>query len=241
VKPESCRPGGSLRTIGSRLFLFRRQGVARDDAQALTWYRKAAEQGYPLAQQALGWMYSNGRGVQRDYAQAASWYEKAATPGDAVAESSLGYMYGYGVGVERDWIGSLRWYRMAAAQGDPDAIQFLKSLKPTTRMRYLDLGLGAITLIAGSIFLLAGWEFLLPVKKFRSWQQVFVGILGIIFVVYAGMCLYSSAHVIRYLPLSRNFHLIRRVLFAAAVIVTIPVLLPAKKGSSQPSSAQVIR
>lgn len=32
---------------------------------ALSWYRKASEQGYPLVQQALGWMYANGCGSRK--------------------------------------------------------------------------------------------------------------------------------------------------------------------------------
>ena len=36
-----------------------------DYAQAVSWYRKAAQQGYAEAQYTLGWMYANGRGVPR--------------------------------------------------------------------------------------------------------------------------------------------------------------------------------
>jgi TPR repeat protein len=39
------------------------EGVVQDHAEAVKWYRKAAEQGYPAAQNDLGWMYQNGRGV----------------------------------------------------------------------------------------------------------------------------------------------------------------------------------
>src|SRR5207248_11686347 len=41
------------------------EGVPQDDKQAVACYRKAAEQGYPLAKQALGSMYFYGEGVQR--------------------------------------------------------------------------------------------------------------------------------------------------------------------------------
>jgi uncharacterized protein len=39
----------------------RGQGVPQDDAQAVAWYRKAAEQGYAAAQVNLGVMYANGK------------------------------------------------------------------------------------------------------------------------------------------------------------------------------------
>ena len=62
---------GSLWMLGSRY-----QFV--DDAEAVTWYRKAAEQGPALAQASLGEMYKLGRGVPQDTAEAAAWYCKAA-------------------------------------------------------------------------------------------------------------------------------------------------------------------
>ena len=53
-------------------------GVARDDAEAVRWYRKAAEQGHARAQWNLGDMYEHGGlGVARDDAEAVRWYRKA--------------------------------------------------------------------------------------------------------------------------------------------------------------------
>jgi uncharacterized protein len=52
---------------------------------ALSWYRKAADQGNASAQSALGSMYA----FSRDYAAAASWYRKAADQGNAHAQSDL--------------------------------------------------------------------------------------------------------------------------------------------------------
>ena len=62
------------------------RGVAKDDAQAVAWYRKAADQGLAHAQDNLGRMYANGRGVAKDDAQAVAWYRKAADQGDADAQ-----------------------------------------------------------------------------------------------------------------------------------------------------------
>ena len=41
------------------------KGVAKDEAEAAKWYRKAAEQGNAAAQRNLGVMYDEGRGVER--------------------------------------------------------------------------------------------------------------------------------------------------------------------------------
>ena len=50
------------------------EGVARDDTEAVKWYRKAAEQGDISAQTNLGVMYAEGKGVPQDYGEACAWY-----------------------------------------------------------------------------------------------------------------------------------------------------------------------
>jgi TPR repeat protein len=62
--------------------------VPHDYAEAVRWYRKAAEQGDAAAQDALGFMSGKGQGVSQDYAEAALWYRKAAEQGDVKAQSS---------------------------------------------------------------------------------------------------------------------------------------------------------
>jgi uncharacterized protein len=51
----------------------------QDNAEAVTWYRKAAEQGKPEAQFNLGLAYGKGHGVQQDYVQAHMWFNLAAS------------------------------------------------------------------------------------------------------------------------------------------------------------------
>ena len=60
-------------------------GVAKNDAEAVKWYRLAAAQGNANAQLNLGFMYANGRGVLQDYTKAHALYNLAATKGDAMA------------------------------------------------------------------------------------------------------------------------------------------------------------
>ena len=97
------------------------RGVAKDDRQAVFWYRKAAEQGHASAQYLLGSMYDKGRGVPKDEQQAAHWYRKAAEQGDASAQYNLGLMYGNGRGVPKDDQQAVFWYRKAAEQGQVSA------------------------------------------------------------------------------------------------------------------------
>jgi len=53
----------------------------KDAAEAVKWYRKAAEQGHALAQTNLGFMYEKGDGVPKDAAEAVKWYRKATEQG----------------------------------------------------------------------------------------------------------------------------------------------------------------
>jgi len=64
-------------------------GVARDDAMAIEWFRKAADGGDPKAQCSLGVMYVTGRGVTQDVDQATAWFNKAAAQGDEDAVEAL--------------------------------------------------------------------------------------------------------------------------------------------------------
>ncbi len=63
------------------------EGVPQDYAQAVYWYRKAADQGNADAQLNLGRMYDNGRGVPQDAVIAYALYNISATtiPSDKLA------------------------------------------------------------------------------------------------------------------------------------------------------------
>ena len=57
------------------------EGVTQSQHYAFVWYRKAAEQGYGLAQINLGVMYATGNGVAQDLEQAYVWFHLAAVQG----------------------------------------------------------------------------------------------------------------------------------------------------------------
>ena len=52
-------------------------GVVENFGEALSWYMKSAQQGYPEAQFNLGYMHEIGDWVAQDYAKAAEYYQKA--------------------------------------------------------------------------------------------------------------------------------------------------------------------
>ncbi len=98
-------------------YYYGRNGKTKDYAEAVKWYRKAAEQGYADGQNDLGYMYRKGLGVTQDYAEAVKWYRKAAEQGNASGQNNLGYMYDEGLGVPQDYAEAVKWYRKAAEQG----------------------------------------------------------------------------------------------------------------------------
>ena len=69
------------------------QGVAKDEVEAVKWYRKAAEQNDAEAQNNLGLCYANGQGVAKDEVEAVKWYRKAAEQNYAEAQYNLGLCY----------------------------------------------------------------------------------------------------------------------------------------------------
>jgi TPR repeat protein len=74
-------------------------GVEIDYAEALRWYRLAANRGNAEAQAGLGYLYETGQGAAEDDAEAARWYRLAADQGYAYAQTHLGGLYENGDGV----------------------------------------------------------------------------------------------------------------------------------------------
>ena len=111
------------------------RGLPKDEAQAVKWYRKAAEAGYAPSMVDLGFMYQHGRGgLSKDDAQAVSWFRKAAEAGEAPGMAYLGFMYAYGRGgLPKDDAQAVSWYKKAAAAGTPprDVAQTLAVSVPT--------------------------------------------------------------------------------------------------------------
>jgi TPR repeat protein len=96
-------------------------GVVEDEVEAVSWYRKAAEQGHVQAQYELAVKYHSGNGVTEDSVEAASWYRKAAEQGYAQAQYIFGLMSASGIGVAEDYAQAVFWYRKAAEQGHAQA------------------------------------------------------------------------------------------------------------------------
>ncbi len=117
---ETMRSDGALETARGDAYA-NGAGVEKDAAEAVKWYRKAAEKGYPRAQLILGLSYDQGNGVEKDVVEAVKWYRKAAEKGSAEAQFMLGFSYDQGDGVEKDVTEAVKWWRKAAENGYPRA------------------------------------------------------------------------------------------------------------------------
>jgi hypothetical protein len=65
------------------------RGVAKDEAEAVRWYRLAAAEGNADAQYYLGFMFQHGRGVAHDNVEAVRWFHLAAAQGHPSAVEKL--------------------------------------------------------------------------------------------------------------------------------------------------------
>ena len=107
------------------------EGVAKDQVEAVRWFRKAAEQNNAVAQYNLGLCYEHGVAKDEreelfpvaggDPVEAVKWYRKAAEQNYAPAQNNLGLCYEHGNGVAANRVEAMKWYRKAAEQNDVEA------------------------------------------------------------------------------------------------------------------------
>jgi len=93
------------------------KGVPQNYAEAVKWWRVAAEEGNAQAQNDLGTAYQNGTGLVKDVAEAVKWYRKAAEQNNANAQYNLGNAYYQSLGIPKDDNEAMKWFRKAADQG----------------------------------------------------------------------------------------------------------------------------
>src|SRR5579862_6791832 len=110
-------------------------GVPRDLAEAIKWYRKAANQGLQVAQHFLGMAYAKGEGVQPDAAEAARWFARAATQGFSAAQYMLGLMTWKGQGVPEDLVRAYALFVLSGQGGVRSAALAVRNLKLTEAQR----------------------------------------------------------------------------------------------------------
>ena len=107
------------------------QGVQQDEAQALSWYRKAAEQGDMSGEFKVGCMYVLGKGgLKVDYGEAIKYLRRAAEKGDLEAKAILAGIYALEEGGgEKDDEQGMKLLREAAERGNQTAQALIQRLE----------------------------------------------------------------------------------------------------------------
>ena len=107
------------------------EGVDRDYASAVTWFKRAARKNYPKAQYNLAYCYMYGRGVPRNYDRAIELLTQSAENHLAQAQITLADCYERGVLVEQDAEKAKAW-RQLAAQASEQPTAAVSSENPST-------------------------------------------------------------------------------------------------------------
>ena len=96
----------------------RGMGGAADMTSAVSWYERAAGQGYAPAESALADIYRKGLGGNPpDPTEAFHWYQRAARQGQPYSEYRLALAYRYSLGTGRDIARSAAWLKKSLAAG----------------------------------------------------------------------------------------------------------------------------
>ena len=89
-------------------------GIDPNINEAIKWYTRAAEQGYALAQRALGIIYDTSEGVKRDIDKAIKWHSEAMKQGLISSQVSLADIYINDLETEKDIEKALQLIKEAA-------------------------------------------------------------------------------------------------------------------------------
>ncbi|MBQ6771138.1 MAG: sel1 repeat family protein [Bacteroidales bacterium] len=93
-------------------------GVDENYAQALAWYKKAADQKQKDSYNAIGNLYRMGKGVKADASEAFKWFKLGAEAEDAQAMLNLGNCHYFGMGTGKSIEEAVRWWRQSADGGN---------------------------------------------------------------------------------------------------------------------------
>lgn len=87
--------------------------MAQNDATALMWFQRSANQGNAAAQYNVGASFAAGTGIAKSDTDAAKWFRRAADQGMVFAQLNLGLLYAAGNGVPQDNVEAFKWLELA--------------------------------------------------------------------------------------------------------------------------------
>ena len=117
VKAAELGSVDALRNLGELC------GAEKDDAQAMDWFRRAADLGDDNAMVIVGRMYDDGAGVEKSPAEARKSYDRAVQlTNNADALWCIAWQYRKGLGVKQDMKQAIAWFKKAADAGSVSAM-----------------------------------------------------------------------------------------------------------------------
>lgn len=115
---DSARKGDASAQFETGYCYYHGLGTSVDYAEAVYWYRKAADQNHRIALNNLGVCYELGKGGSKNYYEALRYYRKSADLGNSTSQCNLGLCYEFGRGVTKDVYEAVKWYRKSAENGN---------------------------------------------------------------------------------------------------------------------------
>ena len=88
-----------------------------DPVEAFRWEQKAAEQGFPPAQNNLAFCFQNGTGTTKNPEKQFFWYQKAAENGITESQHQLAQCFLHGIGTSQDFQQAIYWLQQASDGG----------------------------------------------------------------------------------------------------------------------------
>jgi TPR repeat protein len=128
--PESL--GGASSQSNSQQgvrYLFGR-GVPQSNEKAFSYFKLAADQGSPTAQNEVAYLYAAGKGTPQSYEKALYYYQLAAFQNVSSAQYNLGLMYAKGLGTKQNEVEAAKWIEKSAKRGFYPAQEHLHAHTP---------------------------------------------------------------------------------------------------------------
>lgn len=97
-------------------------GVDANALQALTWYKKAADQKQKASYNAIGNIYRLGLGIKPNEKEAFRWFQMGAEANDAEAMLNLGNCYYFGMGTKKNVTQAVQWWQQSANNSNAFAL-----------------------------------------------------------------------------------------------------------------------
>ncbi|MEG1027870.1 MAG: hypothetical protein RSE07_04190 [Oscillospiraceae bacterium] len=130
--PDECKPSSyykPCKELDQCTELINKYYYTKQYEKCFQGHLALAQQGYPLAENQVGFFYLDGVGVEKDLEKAFYWTYRGALHGDRDSMCNLAdIFYAEGVFVNKDMEKAIYWYKQAALQDHDLAIEKLKEL-----------------------------------------------------------------------------------------------------------------